>query len=105
MNSEDIAQIVLKEIGDDWNHSNHHGVELRKCLVQPQKMCFYLDTNSEKQEEYWLVLEDIPEDGSGYKIVFDENTSMFGLATSDVKSNRNYFIGLYGNFLETVDAM
>ena len=105
MNSEGVAQIVRKEINDDWDHSNHHGVDLRKCLVQPQKMRFYLDMSSDKQEEYWLVLEEIPEDGSGYKIVFDENTGMFGLATSDVKTDKNYFIGLYGNFLETVDAM
>lgn len=56
-----------------------------------------------RQVEHWLVLEETP--GGGYQIVFDEDSGQFGLATFDVGTRRDYFPGLYGNFLETLDAM
>jgi hypothetical protein len=52
----------------------------------------------------WLVLEEIPESNSGYKIVFDEASGTFGLAISGAQDN-DVFIGFYGTFLETLEGM
>ena len=103
MNSEDVAQLVRKEISEDYDRPNPHGVDLRKGLVTPKKLRFFIDMDSEQQEEHWLVLEEIP--GGGYQIVYDEDSGLFGLATFDVNTKRSYFLGLYGNFLETLAAM
>ncbi len=104
MNSEEVAQLVQKDIGGDYDRSNPHGVDLRKCLVTPQKMRFFIDMDSEQQEEHWLVLEEIP-GGGGYQIVYDEDSGLFGLATFDINTRRSYFLGLHGTFLETLAAM
>lgn len=52
----------------------------------------------------WLVLEEMPEDKSRYKIVFAEQSGMFGLATDNIHG-RDVFLGLYGTFLETLESM
>lgn len=46
----------------------------------------------------------MPEDKSGYKIVFDEGSLMFGLATGNIHG-RDLFLGCYGTFLETLEGM
>ncbi len=49
------------------------------------------------------MLEEI-EDKSGYKIYFDEETKMFGLAINSDK-NELIDIGGYGTFLKTLYSM
>jgi hypothetical protein len=51
----------------------------------------------------WLVLEENPEDCSGYKIVYGEQVEMFGLAVAS--GSRDVFIGYYGSFLDTYRGM
>ena len=51
----------------------------------------------------WLVLEEVPEDRSGYKIVYGEEAGMFGLAVQG--SDRDLFIGYFGSFLDTYRSM
>lgn len=105
MISEEITRIIYEEIGDDWQYSNAHGIDLRKCLVTPQKRRFLTNLDSGSEEEFWLVLEEFPANGSGYKIIFDEESKMFGLATAMKESKRDFFLGIYGSFLETLEGM
>lgn len=104
MTGEEVAQLVREEIGEDWSHPNPHGVDLRESLVAPQKVRLFVDMDTDRQVEHWLVLEESARRG-GYLIVFDEDSRRFGLATFDVTTKRCYFLGLYGSFLETLDAM
>ena len=104
MTSEEVANIVKTEIGINWDISNAHGVDLRKCLVQPEKKNYKTGTNGEMRE-LWLVLEEDPIDRLGYKIVFDEKRRKFGLATTTGGSDIDFFLGIYGNFLATLEAM
>jgi len=104
MSPAEVAELVAAEINGEWSRSNAHGVDLRKCLVAPAKR-LYEDSFAEGRTiELWLVLEERPADGSGYKIVFDETTRQFGLATSS-RGGRDVFIGFYGNFIATLEAM
>jgi hypothetical protein len=59
----------------------------------------------EKLIELWIVLEEIPEQNTGYKIVFDENIRQFGLAYNDSQIMESDFLGIYGSFLDTLKAM
>jgi hypothetical protein len=36
MNAAEIEQLVRNEIGDSWDVTNHHGVDLRKAVVPPR---------------------------------------------------------------------
>ncbi len=103
MTIDEVTQKIEKEINGQWLLSNAHGVDLRRCLVNPIKKT-YQDIASDDSIELWLILEENPETHSGYKIVMDEETGDFGLAIISDK-NEDIFIGFYGTFLETLEAM
>ena len=104
MNASEISKIIEREIDGDWSRSNAHGVDLKRCLVAPVKHTYRDSFKEGETIELWLVLEEVPEDKSGYKIVFDEQTRMFGLATSGF-DQPDMFIGFYGTFLATLEGM
>lgn len=50
------------------------------------------------------MLEEKPQEQSGYKIVFDETERQFGLAIPG-QNGADVFLGFYGTFLDTFNAM
>lgn len=105
MELSEVAQIVNDQIAGNWSVSNAHGVDLKACLVTPVRRDYADPINDTLKQSLWLVLEEIPDDNSGYKIVFDETTHLFGLAMEDAQRQQDIFLGFYGTFLETVEAM
>jgi hypothetical protein len=103
MNSEEVAAVVKAEIGNRWGESNAHGVDLRTCVVTPEKKT-YVDGISERVIDLWLVLEEDAKERKGYKIVFDEVQRLFGLATTQ-RNGPDVFLGFYGTFMETLESM
>jgi hypothetical protein len=105
MKAFEVSEIIEREVAGNWSLSNAHGVDLKRCLIVPPVKRVYEDSFKEGETlELWLVLEEIPESNSGYKIVFDEASGMFGLAISGTHNN-DVFIGFYGTFLETLEGM
>lgn len=104
MDAPEISKLIQQEIDGASFISNAHGVDLRRCLVTPQKVV-YEDGSGSGTIELWVVLEEVPEDQSGYKIVFDERTGSFGLAIKSSPGRPGVLVGLYGSFLETLEAM
>jgi hypothetical protein len=103
MNAEDIKKIIADELGGRETVPNWHGISLEKCLVEPVKQEYEDSFNKDEVVKLWLVLEERPDDGDGYKIVFDEEMNEFGLATPG--NGLDVFIGYYGSFLETLEGM
>lgn len=101
----EITRIIEAEINGNWDLSNDHGVDLKKCLVSPVKYIYEDGVRDIKLVELWLVLEEDPENHSGYEIVFDEKKRKFGLATISAHTNRKVFLGIHGSFLETLEGM
>jgi hypothetical protein len=104
MEASEVSEIIEHEINGNWSLSNAHGVDLRRCLVPPIKRLYDDSFKEGETIELWLVLEEIPEDKSGYQIVFDEKSCMFGLAIGGAHEY-DVFIGFYGTFLETLEGM
>ena len=104
MSPSDISEAIAHEIDGDWSRPNPHGVDLRRCLVTPQRARFVDASDETRSLDLWLVLEEKPGDHSGYKIVFDEARGEYGLAVTG-QTGRDVFIGYYGSFLETLDGM
>jgi hypothetical protein len=117
MSPDEVLKKVEAEIGGNWGISNHHGVNLRTCLVRPPRLVEYRNSwyghGGRADPEVrllgtptlslWLVLNEHPETRKGYAIVYDEVPDVFGLA--DAEASGNVFIGHYGTFLETLEAM
>ena len=104
MKASDVSEIIEQEIAGNWSLSNAHGVALKRCLVVPTKRIYEDSFNQGETLELWLVLEEVPEDQSGYKIVFGEDARMFGLAVKGF-GNEDVFLGFHGSFLETLEGM
>ena len=106
---EEIRTKIAQEIERGWDEkdprSNPHGVELSRCLLAVPERRTFLDSFDENSPiELWLVLEEQPDDQSGYEIVYNEDRDIFGLA---IKGSRDsaVLIGYYGSFLETLAGM
>ena len=86
MTPEEVRQCVESQIGDRWDETNAHGVDLRKCLVPPRKVKMInrkvvKGKLKDSVVEVWIVLEETPGDPKGYTILFDEEDRSFGLAS------------------------
>ncbi len=103
MNAKEVAAFVKAEIGNQWGESNAHGVDLRTCIVAPEKKV-YSDVLTGTTRELWLVLEEDSKERKGYKIVFDDSKRVFGLATTQV-NGPDVLLGFYGTFMEALKSM
>jgi hypothetical protein len=103
MTSVEIKEIISKEIQAEPDHANVFGLDLTKCLIEPIKQKYKDFNDANDIYDLWTVLEE-REDKNGYKIYFDEETHMFGLA---IQSDKDELIdiGNYGSFLNTLYSM
>ena len=102
MTAEEVRHKIEQEIKGKWDISNHHGVDLRKCLIYPTIQEYVYNDKSEVSY-HWTVLEEIL-DGSGYKIFYNEEANIFGLGVF-TKEKKILAVGLYGSFLTTLESM
>jgi len=94
-NDDAIARV--KRVIEDELKAAHREADpaIVSGLVEPYRLS--LPTAWGAAEEFWIVFSEPGRDG--YSIVYDERKPQFGLATSGI------VIGLYGNFLTTLDEM
>lgn len=103
MTAIEIKEIINKELQAESGHTKVFDLDLTKCLIEPVKQKYKDSNDASDIYELWTVLEE-QEDKNGYKIYFDEETNMFGLA---IQSDKGQLIdiGNYGNFLKTLYSM
>lgn len=103
MTSIEITELIKKELQSEPDITNVFGLDLTKCLVEPTKQKYKEANDSTDVYKLWTVLEE-RDNKNGYKIYFDEETNMFGLA---IQSDKDELIdiGNYGNFLKTLYSM
>jgi hypothetical protein len=70
-----------------------------ELLKPPQRGEFISDTDGAVWD-LWLILNSPLGMGRGYKIVFDEQSRQFGIATAP-----SVFVGFWGSFAQTLDAL
>jgi hypothetical protein len=106
MPSAEVRGIVEAEFGGDWSQPNAHGIDLRKCLVEPRLVSCrntFPQLNGGRPLTLWIVLEETPGSRDGYLIVYDERQGAFGLADWD--SDVPVFLGYHGTFMATLRGM
>ena len=83
-----------------WMLSNLHGVDLKKCLVQPEGyglLEHFSDTgpNKGKNLDMWIVLEEEPGSNTGYLIVFDDKRPNMDLADLELAICHQGYLGQF----------
>lgn len=111
MTASDVQALVFAAIGDDWNETNSHGIDLRACLIKPRRMQVIWRMAGEARSaletrEVWLVLEERSVTKNGRMIVFDEKRKVFGLASPGHGSDEHPSLdGYHGDFWTTFKEM
>jgi hypothetical protein len=111
MNADQIHQLVASEIGDAWDTTNSHCVDLRKSVVRPQqtKVIERLVFNGKFNDrliDAWIVLFEHPTERAGYRIIVSPDGSKFGLASEGFETDKHLVLcGWYGDFLSTFLSM
>ena len=111
MDANQIWGLVASQIGDAWDTTNAHGVELRKALVAPERISVIERVVREgkthdRLADVWLVLVEDPHSGAGYRIVAAEDGSTFGLASEGFPSDKYLVLcGWYGDFMTAFRGM
>ncbi len=111
MTPDDVSRKIDAEIDGRWNESNLHGINLRGCIVPPTvTKLIHRKVEAgriyESVIEVWLVLEEKPIEKDGYKIIFDEASGMFGLASQGWPSDPHPSLdGFYSDFMSAVKGM
>ena len=110
MTHDEVKNLVREQIDGQWDATNAHGVDLRRCLIPPVRVSMKATRpvpNGVAVEEVitvWIVLEECPDTRAGYKIVLEEDAGEFGLAMT-CDDGQFFYLGRYGDFMTTLDAM
>jgi hypothetical protein len=100
---QDLIRIIEEDLAHAADSLVWHGRPLKSCLQVPRRIRVLNSHNNDEAEELWFVFEEGPNPGEGYKVVYDEDVNMFGLAVNGIKEP--VLIGLYGGFMETLNSM
>ncbi len=103
MTSQEVKDIIGKELEGQPDLTNAHGINLNVCLIEPIKESYLSSVDESIILELWTVLEESA-DRSGYKITFDESEGTFGLGIMTDK-NELMDIGTYGTYMDTLKGM
>ena len=99
----ELTRIIEDDIKRAGSAFTWQGRSLSECLREPSKQRFLNSHNNDEPEELWFVFEEGPQPSEGYKVVYDEELEMFGLAVNGI--TEPVLIGLYGGFVETLNSM
>ena len=101
-----ISDKIKNEIKDN-PIDNWHGItidNISKHLIPPLLENYFDPMDENVSYQYWTVLEEFPEDKSGYTIFFVPNEEEFGLGMHG-NSDQMISLGIYGSFIEALNGM
>jgi hypothetical protein len=111
MNARDVSRIIEDQIGNRECLPNSHHIDLRRCLTTPTLIKVthrrvLSGRTKDSIETVWLVLEERPTEKDGYKIIYNEERGLFGLASSGFPRDPfPVLCGYYGSFPTTLACM
>lgn len=103
MTPEELSAIIARDLETHRQSLHWRGRPLQECLRYPVLRSFANSSTEGEEIELWLVFEEVLEAGQGYRVVYSENEQLFGLAVAG--HEQDVFIGFYGGFTDTLNAM
>jgi hypothetical protein len=107
---DQILERIAAEVAACTDVSNLHGItgaNLRSHLVvPPRRGRFTWELADARDEDWmWVVVDERPDSGDGYLVVYDGNRDEFCLALKGTASNEGFVVGWYRSLLDTLVAM
>jgi hypothetical protein len=100
---------ILQQISDSVNTAmptlaSHLKDWVQSHLTLPRKITLANDPDGLEYAEYWLVTDHTGENDSSYRVIYDDNMSMFGIECT-LKSGVHWMMGLCGDFVQTIESI
>ena len=102
--SEIVHQIESLITAELPNLPSHLQEWAKNHLIAPKQMIFSKTDDGDGEVILWLITDHTNNRDSSSRIVYDEIAKSFGLVM-DMKNDVKWFMGLYGSFTETINAM
>lgn len=103
MTSNELSTLIAGDLAANRSELIWHGRAIDQCLLEPAKVTCLNSHADNQPEQYWLVFEEGPNAGAGYKVVYEEESGEFGLAVTG--ETEPVVVGIYGGFVETLNSM
>ena len=111
MNAAEVQNEIERQVGGDAALRNSHGINISRSLVKPEPVTI-IDRNVkngrivDRSVSTWLVLVEDLEDPESYRIVYDANDGLFGLASRGLKGDKHLVVsGWYRDFMSAFLGM
>lgn len=103
--SENLHILINELIGKGITNLPEHLANWAKShLCDLKKVKLSKDPEGKKFSYYWMVTDNIGYSDSSYRVVYDEETKMFGLECT-LSNGLEWYMGAYGTFEEAVENM
>ena len=105
-----IKKRISKKVLEEIKHNkidNGHGINednIDNHLVPPLLEVYQDPMDENVTHQYWTVLEEHPEEKSGYTIYYDQSEDAFGLGIHG-QTDQMISLGLYGTFIDALNGM
>ena len=73
-------------------------------LIPPRPITLYVDFGGSTTEEFWLATDATGKADGSYRVIYTEDLDCFGLSVI-LSGGRDYCMGFYGGFAETIQNM
>lgn len=104
-NEKQIVQKIEKMIKAELpNLPLHLKNWAEQHLITPKQKLFSVNDNGTGDITLWLITDNAGNRDSSSRIVFDEIKGLFGLVMS-LENDTEWFMGIYGSFSETINAI
>ncbi len=105
MDDSSIAQKITQVIETEITQLSGHLYEwAREHVIAPKKIVLANDADGKEYAEYWLVTDHTGHNDSSYRVIYDDEFHLFGLACR-LQTGVVWCLGLYGSFAETINNM
>lgn len=102
---DEIKDLINNEIKSNYSITNLHGVDLKKCLVEPFLKVFEKSFREGEFDDLFVVLKEYPQGTEGYLIVYNPREKLFGLGLQGQTKKCPLLLGYYDTFLEALQGM
>jgi hypothetical protein len=102
---DEIKDLISNEIKGNFSITNFHGVDLKKCLIEPFRQTFEKSYKVGELDDLFVVLKEFPQTNKGYLIAYNPREKLFGLGLQGAEGNYPLVLGYYDTFLEALQGM